>query len=288
MIGQDDRMQALPAPLSHLFHKKIPKKMDNLISTLNDLTPVIIIVFLAVFMTLERFLPYFEHSSGRGKQRWRNLGIVGIAFVLNGLLGAGIAGVIMTAQAQHFGLLRLFLPDTSWAAIVIGMFLVDLNSYVFHRLYHRVPLLWRMHRVHHADTELDATSALRLHPFEFLFQSLTQVTVLPLLGVSMTSFVLYFTFALPWFLLNHSNLKFPAWFERYGSWLLVTPNWHRVHHSSHQPETDSHYSDIFTIWDRLFGTAGKADVEKMEFGLERFREGEDQTVGGLLKMPFRG
>lgn len=261
--------------------------MDELILTLNDLTPVIIIAFMAIFMTLERFLPYFEHSKWRSKQRWRNLGIVGIAFVLNALTGAFITGAIIWAQQNHFGLMRLLLPDSSWLAIVLGMFLVDLNSYVFHRLYHRVPFLWRIHRVHHADTELDATSALRLHPFEFLIQAFSQLTVLPLLGVSLTSFVLYFTFALPWFLLNHSNIKFPAWFEKYASWLLVTPNWHRVHHSAYRPETDSHYSDIFTIWDRLFGTAGKADVEKMTFGIEKFRDNGDQTVGGMLKMPFK-
>jgi sterol desaturase/sphingolipid hydroxylase (fatty acid hydroxylase superfamily) len=261
--------------------------MDNLIVTLNDLTPVIIVLFLAVFMTLERFLPYFEHGGWRKKQRWHNLGIVGLAFLLNALLGGLIAGVIMSAQAQHFGLLHLILPDTSWLAIILGMFLVDLNSYAFHRLYHRIPLLWRMHRVHHADTELDATSALRMHPFEFIFQALTQVLVLPLLGVSISSFVLYFTFALPWFLLNHSNLKFPDWFERYGSWLLVTPNWHRVHHSADRPQTDSHYADVFTIWDRMFGTAGEAAVEQMTFGLEDFRENGEQTVSGMLKMPFK-
>ena len=233
-------------------------------------------------------MPYFEHGAGRRKQRWHNLGIVGIAFVLNGLLGTAVAGILMAAQEHQFGLLRLLLPDSSWLAITAGILFVDLNSYVFHRLYHRAPLLWRMHRVHHADTELDATSALRLHPFEFLFQVLTQVAVLPLLGVSMTSFVLYFTFALPWFLLNHSNVKFPGWFERYGSLLLVTPDWHRVHHSAHRPETDSHYGDVFTIWDRLFGTAGKAEVESLKFGLENFREENEQTVGGLLKMPFKG
>lgn len=259
--------------------------MDNFISTLNDLTPVIIILFLAVFMTLERYLPYFEHSGRRNKQRWRNLGIVGIAFVLNGLLGAGITGVIMSAEAHHFGLLQWVLPG-SLPAIVAGMLFIDLNSYAFHRLYHRIPFLWRIHRVHHADTEMDSTSALRLHPFEFLIQSFTQVTVLPLLGVSLYSFVLYFAFALPWFLLNHSNIRFPAWFERYASWILVTPDWHRVHHSSHQPETDSHYGDVFTFWDRLFGTDAGADVEKITFGLENFREQSDQTVGQLLKMPF--
>ena len=260
--------------------------MDNLIQTLNDLTPVIIIVFLAVFMTLERYLPYFEHHKTRTKQRWRNLGIVGTAFVLNGLLGGGITAVILSAEENHFGLLRWVLPNAPVLTTILGMFLVDLNSYVFHRLYHRVPVLWKMHRVHHADTELDSTSALRLHPFEFLFQALTQIIVLPLLGVSITSFVLYFTFALPWFLLNHSNIKFPGWFERYASWMLVTPNWHRVHHSSNQPETDSHYADVFTIWDRLFGTAQQAEVEKITFGLEKFRGDGDQTVGKLLKMPF--
>ena len=259
--------------------------MDNFISTLNDLTPVIIIVFLAVFMTLERYLPYFEHSDRRNKQRWRNLGIVGIAFVLNGLLGAGITGVIMSAEAHHFGLLQWALPG-SLPAIVAGMLFIDLNSYTFHRLYHRIPFLWRIHRVHHADTEMDSTSALRLHPFEFLIQSFTQVTVLPLLGVSLYSFVLYFAFALPWFLLNHSNIRFPAWFERFASWILVTPDWHRVHHSSHQPETDSHYGDVFTFWDRLFGTDAEAEVEKITFGLENFREQGEQTVGQLLKMPF--
>lgn len=260
--------------------------MDNLIQTLNDLTPVIIIVSLAAFMTLERYLPYFEHAGTRTKQRWRNLGIVGIAFILNGVLGGGITAIFLSAEVNHFGLLRWVLPDAPVIATVLGMFLVDLNSYVFHRLYHRIPLLWKIHRVHHADTELDSTSGLRLHPFEFLFQAFTQVTVLPLLGVSLASFVLYFTFALPWFILNHSNIKFPGWFERFGSWLLVTPDWHRVHHSSHQPETDSHYGDVFTLWDRMFGTARRAEIEKMQFGLDKFREKGDQTVGKLLKMPF--
>ena len=260
--------------------------MDNLITTLNDLTPLLIIVFLALFMTLERYLPYFEHPGWRKKQRLRNLGVVGIAFVLNGLLGAGITGVIASAETRHFGVLQWLLPHSP-LAIVFGMLLIDLNSYGFHRLYHRVPFLWRMHRVHHADTSMDSTSGLRLHPFEFLIQSLTQVTVLPLLGVSLYSFVLYFTFALPWFLLNHSNLKFPDWFERYAAWVLVTPNWHRVHHSAYQPETDSHFGDVFTFWDRLFGTVRKAEVEKIAFGLEKFRQNGDQTVAELLKMPFR-
>jgi sterol desaturase/sphingolipid hydroxylase (fatty acid hydroxylase superfamily) len=86
---------------------------------------------------------------------------------------------------------------------------------------------------------------------------------------------------------NHSNVKYPAWYERWSRLLLVTPDWHRVHHSRHQPQTDSHYGCLFSIWDRLFGTWSRADVERIEFGLERFREPREQTVLGLLKMPFK-
>jgi sterol desaturase/sphingolipid hydroxylase (fatty acid hydroxylase superfamily) len=114
-----------------------------------------------------------------------------------------------------------------------------------------------------------------------------QAVFLPLLGVSIASYIFYFTLALPWFVLNHSNLKFPAWFERIGSLLMSTPDWHRVHHSSYQPETDSHYGCVFSVWDRMFGTVTKSDVERIQFGLDRFREPGEQTVWKLLTMPFR-
>jgi sterol desaturase/sphingolipid hydroxylase (fatty acid hydroxylase superfamily) len=142
--------------------------------------------------------------------------------------------------------------------------------------------------VHHDDAELDATSGLRLHPFELMILMGVQAVVLPLLGVSLASSIFYTALALPWFLLNHSNMKFPNWFERWGSLLMSTPDWHRVHHSSYQPETDSHYGCLFSVWDRLFGTAQKAQVETIRFGLDRFRGPGEQTVWRLLKMPFVG
>lgn len=134
---------------------------------------------------------------------------------------------------------------------------------------------------------MDSTSSLRLHPFELMLQLAVQAVLLPLLGVSIASFIFYFTLALPWFVLNHSNVKFPGWFERIGSLLMSTPDWHRVHHSSFQPQTDSHYGCLFSIWDRLFGTGGKVNVENIQFGLDKFRNPGEQTVWQLLKMPFK-
>lgn len=260
--------------------------MEKLLDTLNNLTPVLIIGSLAIFMTLEKYLPYFEHGMGRGKQRWHNIGMIAIAFLINAVVGSLIAIPIIWSQENNFGLMHRILGQST-LAIVLGIFLIDLSGYLLQVIMHKIPALWRIHRIHHADTEMDATSSLRLHPFELILQLAVQAVLLPLLGVSIASFIFYFTLALPWFVLNHSNIKFPYWFERIGSLIMSTPDWHRVHHSSFQPETDSHYGCLFSIWDRLFGTGGKVNVEKIQFGLDKFRGPGDQSVWQLLKMPFK-
>jgi sterol desaturase/sphingolipid hydroxylase (fatty acid hydroxylase superfamily) len=260
--------------------------MKNLVATLEPLTPVIIIAGLAFFMTLETLLPFVKHSAYRKKQKWHNIGNILLSFVFNALLSGIISTSIQYADKSQFGLLHM-LDLPLWAGLATGILLCDLNSYIAHRLYHRIPLFWRFHRVHHSDTELDASSALRLHPFEFIFQALTQATILPLLGVSFASFVLYFTFALPLFIVNHANLKFPAWLDKLFSILFITPNWHRVHHSSYRPETDSNFGDVFSIWDRIFRTQKRVDPDKLQYGLEEFRGVKDQTFMGQLMMPFK-
>jgi sterol desaturase/sphingolipid hydroxylase (fatty acid hydroxylase superfamily) len=259
--------------------------MQQHLETLNNLVPVLAIGSLALLMTLEVWIPYFRHSAGRGRQRLRNVGMIAIGFLLNALVGGLFLMPIRWSDTNNFGLLHRLLGQ-SLPAIVIGIFLIDLLLYAAHVTLHKVPAMWRIHRVHHADAELDATSGLRLHPFELMILLGVQAIVLPLVGVSLASSIFYAGLALPWFLLNHSNMKFPTWFERWGSLLMSTPDWHRVHHSSFQPETDSHYGCLFSVWDRLFGTARKAQVEKIRFGLERFRGPRDQTVWRLLKMPF--
>ena len=259
--------------------------MDDLLQLLNNLFPVVAIGGLALCMTLERWHPYFEHAPERGRQRWHNLGFVLVVFIVNAALATFLVLPVAWADAHRFGLMyRLNTPPV--VAIVIGIFLIDLWNYAQHVIMHSVPTLWRIHRVHHADTALDASSGIRAHPFEIVLLTFTLACGLLLLGVPMASLIVYNIVSLPWFLLNHSNIKFPVWFERWGSLVMSTPDWHRVHHSSHQSETDSHYGCVFSIWDRLFGTAGTADVPRMQFGLDRFRGRDDQTVWRLLKMPF--
>jgi sterol desaturase/sphingolipid hydroxylase (fatty acid hydroxylase superfamily) len=260
--------------------------MEEIATFLEPLIPVVIIVSLTIFMSLETIFPYMQMSRYRKKQKWHNIGNILFTFVINALLSGVVAYTITLGTREKFGLLyHLHLP--AMASFVIGILLTDLNSYVAHRLYHRVPLFWRFHRVHHSDVELDASSALRLHPFEFVFQAATQATVLPLLGVSNASLVVYTVFALPLFIINHCNIRFPEWYLKYASWIIVTPDWHRIHHSSYQPETDSNFSDVFTIWDRLFSTNRAGKPRELTIGLEKYREPADQTFWSLMKSPFR-
>jgi sterol desaturase/sphingolipid hydroxylase (fatty acid hydroxylase superfamily) len=256
------------------------------VEVLNALPPLLIIGGLTLFMTLETVFPYFKHAAGRRKQRWHNLGMIAVAALVNAAIGTFAVLPIAWSEANGSGLLY-HLPAPSVVTIVVGVFIADLLSYTLHVTMHKTPVLWRVHRVHHADTDLDASSGIRLHPFELLYLLGVHAVVLSLLGVPLVSYLIYTTIALPWFLLNHSNMKYPAWFERWGSLLMSTPNWHRVHHSSHRPETDSHYGCVLSIWDRLFGTTSDTDVESIRFGLERFRAPDEQTVWGLLRMPFR-
>ena len=260
--------------------------MQDLVDVLNALPPLLIIGGLTLFMTLESVYPLFKHGAGRRRQRWHNVGMIAVAALVNAVIGTLAVLPIAWSEANSFGLLY-HLTGRSIVTIVIGVIIADVLSYALHVTMHKVPTLWRVHRVHHADTELDASSAIRLHPFELLYLLGVHSAVLSLLGVPLVSYLIYTTIALPWFLLNHSNMKYPAWFERWGSLLMSTPNWHRVHHSSHQAETDSHYGCVFSVWDRLFGTTRKTDVESIRFGLERFRGPGEQTVGALLRMPFK-
>ena len=260
--------------------------MEDLLQLANNLTPVIAIGSLAIFMTLERWLPYFEHGPGRGRQRWHNLGMVLIAFLINARLGGVMLLPVVWADANHFGLMYRM---GVWPpiAMVLGVFLIDLCAYALHVTMHSVRLFWRFHRVHHADVALDASSGLRLHPFELVLLTTGIVIVMSLVGVPLASVIIYNTLALPLFVINHSNMKYPAWYERWGSLLMVTPDWHRVHHSRRQPQTDSRYGCVFSVWDRLFGTSGRANAGTIQFGLERFRGSREQTLWELLKMPFR-
>ena len=243
---------------------------------------------LAILWLVEGALPMFEGRSARAGHGARNLALgVGNAAVTAIIFAAATLVVTEGARERGFGLLHLLDPP-GWARIALAVLLFDAWQYLWHRLNHQVPFLWRFHQVHHSDAELDATSGLRFHTGEIVLSSIARLAVLPLLGLTVAELLVYETILLPIILFHHSNLRVPGAVDRGLRWLVVTPWMHWVHHSDYQPETDSNYSSIFSFWDRAFGSFRlRSEPREIRLGLDNMHRSEWGTLRGMLAMPFR-
>jgi protein-tyrosine-phosphatase len=175
--------------------------------------------------------------------------------------------------------------SVTWSRALLGIAALDLATYVAHVAMHKSPFAWRFHRVHHSESEVDVTTAFRQHHGETLWRVAWQLPPILLLGLPFGVVVLYLTLSTLNAQLEHANLRVPDRLDRIVRRLFVTPNMHKVHHSRLQPETDSNYANIFSLWDRLFGTYTRdADLGALRYGLEGFDE--NQTLRRLLRLPF--
>ncbi len=242
---------------------------------------------LAALWALEGAWPMFRGRREHTLHHARNVGLG----VFNALVGAGLAAwtlllVAQLAEQAEFGLLRwVSLPAmVEWVAAFV---LFDLWQYAWHRLNHRVPLLWRFHAVHHSDAEMDASTAVRFHTGELVLSMLARMVVVPLLGISIEQVAVYELVLLPLILFHHANIRIPAGVDRALRMVIVTPWMHWVHHSNQQPETDSNYASVFSVWDRLFGSFRlRGNPSEITLGLDGFTEGEWRPLWGLLAIPF--
>ena len=190
------------------------------------------------------------------------------------------------ARASGFGLLRLAgLRDVS---LVLTSFLVfDCWTYWWHRINHRVPFLWRFHRMHHSDPDVDVTTAGRFHVGEIVFSSSIRILFIPLFGFPIEAVVLYDFVQLPVIAFHHANISVSAGIDRALRMVLVTPFMHKVHHSRLREETDSNYSSILSVWDRIFGSfVEKEKYTTITFGLTGFDSDRTQSLPGLLRTPL--
>jgi len=244
---------------------------------------------LIVLLAAERLLPRRAGPMQR-RARWTaNLSMVAIdALAVRLLIPLGAAGTALWAEAQGHGLFaRLAWPPLLEG--VLAFVVLDGVIYWQHRLFHRIPWCWRLHRMHHSDLELDATSGVRFHPVEILLSMLIKMAAVLALGAPVLA-VIAFEIALnATSLFNHANLRLAAAMDRALRAVIVTPDMHRVHHSVHRHEHDSNYGFNLSWWDRLFGsyTAQPQDGHTtMQIGLLQFREPADQRLLRLLAQPW--
>ena len=190
------------------------------------------------------------------------------------------------AECCPFGLLnQVDLPPL--IAALIAFLLFDLWMYLWHIAVHRIRPLWRLHRVHHIDTGMDCTTALRFHPLEVAAAAFLRVGILILLGMSVTQLFIYVVVFHPVILFHHSNIALPEKWDRRLRAVIVTPNMHRVHHSIEGKEFNSNYGSVFSFWDRLARTFRKRkNTLTITYGLRIFRERKWQTLRGMLINPF--
>lgn len=202
-------------------------------------------------------------------------------------LGGGLAGIALLAHNRGWGLFNVITID-NWLAIGISFLALDFAIWVQHLALHRFAFLWRLHSVHHSDTVMDVTTALRFHPFEILASLGYKVILTMTLGAPPEAVFGFEIMLGAGALFTHANIAVPAWLEQRLRFVFVTPALHLIHHSPNPIETNSNFGFSFSIWDRLFGTYQSARLEPDDYiGLKTWRAPNDQTLGALFLTPFR-
>ena len=251
------------------------------------------IAFAGVFAAMaawELLAPRRRQHIGR-RSRWPgNVGIVVLDTLLVRLAFPVTAvGLAVLAEARGWGLLNT-MSVPWWLATIVAVTLLDLAIYLQHVLFHAVPALWRLHRMHHADLEFDVTTGIRFHPIEILLSMLIKFGSIAALGAPAVAVVVFEVLLAATSMFNHGNISMPVDLDRALRWVVVTPDMHRVHHSVTVTETNSNFGFNLAWWDRLFGTyrdQPEAGHTGMTIGIPQFRDLAEQRIDRMLTQPFR-
>jgi sterol desaturase/sphingolipid hydroxylase (fatty acid hydroxylase superfamily) len=224
--------------------------------------------------------------------RWtNNLGVVVVDTIVLRLSFPILAvGLALLAQERGWGLLNAF-DVPLWLAFAVSVLTLDLAIYLQHVMFHAVPALWRLHRMHHADLEFDVTTGLRFHPVEILLSMGIKLAVVAALGPPAVAVLVFELLLNATAMFNHSNVRLPLGLDRVLRWIVVTPDMHRVHHSIHPSETNSNFGFNLPWWDRLLGTyraQPRHGHEAMTIGIEQFRARRDLWLDRMLIQPLIG
>ncbi len=225
-------------------------------------------------------------------QRWfSHLAVVVLGTVLVRLIFPVLAvGLASLAEARGWGLLNV-VAIPWWLALIASVLVLDLAIYIQHVTFHAVPILWRLHMMHHADRDFDVTTGVRFHPFEIVLSMVIKLAVIAALGPPAVAVVVFEVVLSATSLFNHGNVRIPRGLDRVLRMFVVTPEMHRVHHSVLAHETNSNFGFNLPWWDRLFGTyrAQPGDGHKdMTIGLTQFQDRGPENLWWMLVLPFRG
>lgn len=224
--------------------------------------------------------------------RWsHNLGMVAInTILLRIIFPTAAVGYALFVESAGWGLFNYFALPT-WLTLILCLVALDLFIYLQHAMFHALPLLWRLHRVHHADLDYDVTTGARFHPIEILLSMLIKLAAITVLGAPAIAVLIFEVMLNAMAMFNHANISLPKHIDRWVRYVFVTPDMHRVHHSIHRDETDSNFGFNLSIWDRLFFTykaQPKDGHDNMVIGIPAFRQTREcVSIPAMLILPFK-
>ncbi len=250
---------------------------------------LILVSGIAFFWLIENAFPLFQFQYKKWKHAGINFFLTFTTILVNFCLAFILLFATQLTHENNFGILNWIPEIPLWLFAIIGLLLLDLiSAYLVHWIQHRVKWLWRFHLIHHSDTWVDTTSANRHHPGESVIRFVFTTIGVILVGSPMWLVFLYQTLSVVATQFNHANIKFPKKLDAFLSYIIVSPNMHKIHHHYVLPYTDSNYGNIFSIWDRLFGTYLFMPVEDIQFGIDTHMKSEENNkLRHLLQIPFQ-
>ena len=266
--------------------------MDQLISYFSTIPSshrsVILFGGIAFFWLLENAFPLIRMHYNQWKHAGINLFYTGTTIVINFILAFLLVATALWCETNQVGLLYLFPALPSWGFALLGLLLLDfIGAYLVHWVERQIPLFWRMHLIHHSDKWVDTTTANRHHPGESVLRFVFTCLGILAVGAPLWLVMLYQTCSVVATQFNHANIKLPQKLDYLLSYILVSPNMHKVHHHYMLPYTDSNFGNIFSIWDRLFGTFSYLPANQIVYGIDTyFDDQQTNSIGELWKIPF--
>ncbi len=241
---------------------------------------------LGSFWLLEGYYSFISTPYEKWKHAKTNLVLLAFVMIINTVFGIVTAGIFVWLSASNFGILYLF-EAPIWVELLVSLLVLDLIAqYGVHYLLHKVPLLWRLHLVHHSDKKVDASTGTRHHPLDFIIRETFALIAVVIMGMPISYYFFYRILSVLFTYFTHANLNLPLQLDKALSYVIVTPHMHKFHHHFQLPWTDSNYGNMFSIWDRMFGTFVYGDPKEIVYGIDIADHTNDEHIATQLGLPF--
>ena len=265
--------------------------METLINYFESIPSIhrslILVGGITFFWLLEYAVPLFRFDYKKLKHAWPNIFFTLTTIIINFTLAFLLLKTSDWTVANSFGLLH-WINFPLWASILIGILCLDFfGAWLAHYVQHKIKPLWMLHLIHHTDNHVDTTTANRHHPGESVIRFIFTTFGVLVLGAPIGIVLLYQSLSVLFSQFNHANIRLPKKFDNLLSYIIVSPDMHKVHHHLKLPYTDTNYGNIFSIWDRLFGTFSKMKNEDISYGIDTYPDvTSNSKIGKLLRLPF--